>query len=77
MKESILFKVENIVAKGEIACLAQFLLFQQCFQTSTNADASKCDYKWELNDIYLFIHLTLSEVDNAESKKLYIVSLNV
>ena len=33
--------VENIVGKGEIASDEQFLLFPQCFQKLSNADASK------------------------------------
>ena len=33
--------VENIVGKGEIARNEQFLLFQQCFQKLSVADASK------------------------------------
>ena len=37
----------KIVAKGEIACFEQFLLFSQCFQKSSAADASKCVYRWE------------------------------
>ena len=33
--------VENIVEKGEIARNEQFLLFPQCFQKLSVADASK------------------------------------
>ena len=33
--------VENIVGKGEIARYEQFLLFPQCFQKLSVADASK------------------------------------
>ena len=33
--------VENIVGKGEIARYEQFLLFLQCFQKLSAADASK------------------------------------
>ena len=33
--------VENIVGKGEIARYKQFLLFPQCFQKLSVADASK------------------------------------
>ena len=40
-------KVENIVAKGEIARFEQFLLLSKCFQKSSAADASKCVYMWE------------------------------
>ena len=31
MKKKVLYRVENIVRKGEIACYKQFLLFSQCF----------------------------------------------
>ena len=34
-------RVENIVGKGEIARHKQFLLFPQCFQKRSAADASK------------------------------------
>ena len=43
----VLKKVENILAKGEIARLEQFLLLSRCFQKSSAADASKCVYMWE------------------------------
>ena len=33
--------VENVVGKGEIARYEQFLLFPQCFQKLSVADASK------------------------------------
>ena len=33
--------VENIVGKGEIARYEQFLLFPQCFQKLSVADATK------------------------------------
>ena len=33
--------VENIVGRGEITCYEQFLLFPQCFQKLSVADASK------------------------------------
>ena len=36
--------VENIVGKGEIAHYQQFLLFPQCFQKVSVADAS--EYLW-------------------------------
>ena len=38
MNEYILNKVENMMAKGEIACIEQFLLLTQCFQKSYAAD---------------------------------------
>ena len=41
MKVYLQQKVENIVSsKGEMA------RFEQCFQKSSAADASKCVYKW-------------------------------
>ena len=39
--------VENIVAKGEIACFEQFLLSSQYILKSSAADASKNLYMWE------------------------------
>ena len=30
-KKKVLYRVENIVKKGKIACNKQFLLFSQCF----------------------------------------------
>ena len=38
----LLTKVENIVAKVEIACVEQFLLLSQCFQILSAAEASIC-----------------------------------
>ena len=35
------------MAKGEIARFEQFLLWSQCFQRLSTADASKCIYRWE------------------------------
>ena len=40
-------KVENIVAKGELARFVQFILLSYCFQKSFAVDASKSVYKWE------------------------------
>ena len=39
--------VENTVAKGEIACYEQFLLFPQCFQKACFPGASKGVIVWE------------------------------
>ena len=39
MKIVLLNKVENIVAKGEMACFEQFLLLSQCFQNVSAAKA--------------------------------------
>ena len=39
-------KLKNIVSKGEIARLEQFLLLSQYFQKLSAADASKCFYRW-------------------------------
>ena len=35
-------KIENFVAKGEIACFEQFLLLSQCFQKTCAADVQMC-----------------------------------
>ena len=43
----IVKKVENIVAKGEIAHHEQFHLWPQCFQKSSAAISSKCVCRWE------------------------------
>ena len=43
----MLNKVENIVAKGEIADHEQFHLWPQCFQNSFAANASKCVCMWK------------------------------
>ena len=40
-------RVENIVGKGEIARLEQFLLFPQCFQKACFPGASKGVIVWE------------------------------
>ena len=37
-------KVENIVAKREIACFEQFLLLSLCFQKPFDAEASESVY---------------------------------
>ena len=47
-------KIENINAKGEIACFEQFLLFSQCFQKSSAEEASKSVYLWERVQIHFF-----------------------
>ena len=39
--------MENIVAKGEIACFEQFLLLSLCFEKSSAAEASKSVYMRE------------------------------
>ena len=44
MNVILLKEVENIVAKGEIARLEQFLLLTECFQKSSAADASGSVY---------------------------------
>ena len=41
MKGLLLNGVENIVAKGEIACFEKFLSLSQCFQKLSAAEASK------------------------------------
>ena len=40
MRVLLLNRVENIVAKGEIACFEQLILLSQCFQNLSSADAS-------------------------------------
>ena len=47
MMMSLLNRVENIVANGEIVHYEQFFHFPHCFQKSFAADASKCVCKWE------------------------------
>ena len=39
--------LENAVAKGEIACCEQFLLFLQCFQKACFPGVSKGVIVWE------------------------------
>ena len=48
------YRVENIVAKGEIAHYEQVLLLAQCFQKSSAAETSKsvCTCMWERKGIY-------------------------
>ena len=48
MKEQLLNKVENFLAKGEIASLEQIFFFSQCFQKSSAAESSTssmCEYE--------------------------------
>ena len=40
-------KVDNHVAKGEIACFEQFLLLTHCFQKFSAAEASESVCRWE------------------------------
>ena len=47
MKFSLLYKDENVVAKGEIARFEQFLLLSQCFQKLSAAVASESVYMKE------------------------------
>ena len=62
IKVHLMKKVENIVAKGEIARSKQFLLSSQCFQKSSATEASKSFYMWEringIEDDRLSSHLT-------------------
>ena len=46
MKKKILYRVENIVRKGEIACYKQFLLFSQCFPQLYILSALKWGIVW-------------------------------
>ena len=43
----MLKRVENIVAKEEIARFGQFLLLSQCFPKSSAAEASESVCMWE------------------------------
>ena len=47
MKEQLLYKVENIVTKGEIAQHKQFRLLPQFFQTSSAAEVSESVCMWQ------------------------------
>ena len=47
MKVLPLQKVENIVAKGEIAHYEQFLILPQCFQMSSASEASEGVLSWK------------------------------
>ena len=47
MKTFLLIIVENIVSKGEIARIEQFLLLSQSFQMSSAAEASESVYMRE------------------------------
>ena len=62
--------VENIVANGEIARFEQFLLLSQCFQKSTDVEASECVYMWERvngNIHYYIRHTYLAKRTNHTS----------
>ena len=47
MKVYLLTKIENIVAKGEIARFEQLLFLSKCFQKSSAAGTSESVYMWE------------------------------
>ena len=47
MRVYLLKRVENIVAKGEIARFEQFLLLSRCFQKSSAAETSESVCMWE------------------------------
>ena len=55
-KDIITEKVENIVAKREIAHDEQFLLLPQCFQKSSAADVSESVYMWERFEVSLCLN---------------------
>ena len=46
MKEHLFNKVENIVAKGEIAHHTEFFLFQQCLQKLSTKE-SEVVFEWK------------------------------
>ena len=54
--DNLSLKVENIVAKEEIARFEQFLLLQLCFQKSSAADASESVYMRERVNNLLFVN---------------------
>ena len=60
MKEQLLNKLENIVAKGNIVHYEQFLNMSQCFKKSSAAEASESVCMWEsvnvLGGIQCLIH---------------------
>ena len=47
MRVYLLKKVENVVAKGEIARFEQFIRLSLCFQKSSAAEASESVYMWK------------------------------
>ena len=58
-------KVENIVAKGEIARFVQFLLLSLCFQKPSAAEASESVYMRER--VNHFPGYNTSAADDSES----------
>ena len=48
MSVLLINRVENIAAKGEIACFEQFPLLPQCFQKSSAADASTWEERFKI-----------------------------
>ena len=42
----VLYRVENVARKGEIACYKQCLLFSRCFPELYILNASKCVILW-------------------------------
>ena len=44
-------RVENIVGKGEIACISMFFLFPRCFQKASFLDPSKGVIVWEWDNM--------------------------
>ena len=68
-------KVENMVAKEEIACFEQFLLLSKCFQNSSAAKASECVYMWLISKIFCFyfyeryyVHYNIALLSNKRSE---------
>ena len=66
MKVVLLKRIENIVAKEEIAIYEQFLLFPQCFENWFAARALESVYKWERVDPSLSRIQKLCDTSAAE-----------
>ena len=45
-ENEVLYRVENIMRKGEIACEKQFLLYSQCFPQLYIFSVSRCRIVW-------------------------------
>ena len=69
MRVQLLKRVENIVAKGEIAHIEQFLLFATMF-SKDSAEASESICMWER--VKLFPTYNISEADKLRQNLEYI-----
>ena len=61
-------RVENIVGKGEIACISMFFLFPRCFQKASFPDPSKGVIVWEWDNV-LFKKKTSKRCEDDYSKQ--------